>query len=34
MFKNTVAMISIRGISMILSLISVPIMLHHVDRAD
>lgn len=34
MYKNTVAMIGIRGISMILTLISVPIMLHHVDRAD
>lgn len=34
MYKNTAAMIGIRGISMILTLISVPIMLHHVDRAD
>lgn len=34
MYKNTVAMIGIRGVSMILTLISVPIMLHHVDRAD
>lgn len=34
MYKNTVAMIGIRGISMILTLISAPIMLHHVDRAD
>ncbi|MCS2681886.1 MATE family efflux transporter [Bacteroides ovatus] len=28
------AMIGIRGVSMILTLISAPIMLHHVDRAD
>lgn len=34
MFKNTAAMIGIRGISMILTLLSAPIMLHHVDRAD
>ena len=34
MYKNTVAMIGIRGVSMILTLISDPIMLHHVDRAD
>lgn len=34
MYKNTVAMIGIRGVSMILILISAPIMLHHVDRAD
>ena len=34
MYKNTVAMIGIRGVSMILTLISAPIMLHHVDRAD
>ena len=34
MNKNTVAMIGIRGVSMILTLISAPIMLHHVDRAD
>lgn len=34
MYKNTVAMIGIRGVSMILTLISTPIMLHHVDRAD
>lgn len=34
MYKNTVAMIGIRGISMILTLISAPIMLHNVDRAD
>ena len=33
-YKNTVAMIGIRGVSMILTLISAPIMLHHVDRAD
>ena len=31
MYKNTVAMIGIRGVSMILTLISAPIMLHHVD---
>lgn len=34
MYKNTVAMIGIRGVSMILTLISAPIMLHHVDTAD
>lgn len=34
MYKNTAAMIGIRGVSMILTLISAPIMLHHVDRAD
>lgn len=34
MYKNTAAMIGIRGISMVLTLISAPIMLHHVDRAD
>lgn len=34
MYKNTVAMIGIRGVSMILTLISALIMLHHVDRAD
>ena len=34
MYKNTAAMIGIRGLSMILTLISAPIMLHHVDRAD
>ena len=34
MYKNTVAMIGIRGVSMILTLISAPIMLYHVDRAD
>lgn len=34
MYKNTAAMIGIRGGSMILTLISAPIMLHHVDRAD
>lgn len=34
MYKNAVAMIGIRGVSMILTLISAPIMLHHVDRAD
>ena len=33
-YKNTVAMIGIRGVSKILTLISAPIMLHHVDRAD
>ena len=34
MYKNTAAMIGIRGLSMILTLISAPIMLNHVDRAD
>ena len=34
MYKNTVVMIGIRGLSMLISLISAPIMLHHVNRAD
>lgn len=34
MYKNTIAMIGIRGISILLTLISTPIMLHHVNRAD
>lgn len=34
MRKNTIAMLGIRGISILLSLFSAPIMLHHVDRAD
>lgn len=34
MYKNTIAMIGIRGLSIIITLISAPIMLHHVDRAD
>ena len=34
MYKNTIAMIGIRGFSIIITLISAPIMLHHVDRAD
>lgn len=34
MYKNTIAMIGLRGFSMLVSLISAPIMLHHVDRAD
>ena len=34
MYKNTAVMIGIRGISMILTLISAPIMLRHVDRAN
>lgn len=34
MYKNTVAMIGIRGLSVLISLISAPIMLHHVNRAD
>ena len=34
MYKNTIVMIGIRGISMLLTLISAPIMLHHVNRAD
>lgn len=34
MYKNTAVMICVRGISLILTLISAPIMLHHVDRAD
>lgn len=34
MYKNTIAMIGIRGLSMLISLISAPIMLHHVNRAD
>lgn len=34
MFKNTIAMFGIRGLSMLISFISAPIMLHHVNRAD
>ncbi|MBQ5721588.1 MAG: hypothetical protein IIV67_04800, partial [Bacteroidaceae bacterium] len=34
MFKNTIAMFSIRGLSMLISFISAPIMLHNVNRAD
>lgn len=34
MYKNTVAMIIIKGASILISLMSVPIMLHHVNRAD
>lgn len=34
MFKNTIAMIGIRGGSMLISFISAPIMLNHVDRVD
>lgn len=34
MYKNTIAMIGIRGVSMIITLISAPIMLHHIDRTD
>ena len=34
MYKNTVAMMFIKGASIIISLMSAPIMLHHVNRAD
>ncbi len=34
MYKNTALMIAIRGISMLLTLLSAPIMLNHVNRAD
>ena len=34
MRKNSMAMLVIRGLSIFLSLLSAPIMLHHVNRAD
>lgn len=34
MKKNTVAMLGIRGLSIFVSLLSIPIMLRYVDRAD
>lgn len=34
MYKNTIAMVGIRGFSILISLLSAPVMLHHVDRAD
>lgn len=34
MKKNTVAMLGIRGLSILISLLSAPIMLRYVDRAD
>lgn len=34
MYKNTVAMMFIKGASILISLMSAPIMLHHVNRAD
>lgn len=34
MYKNTVAMMFIKGFSILISLMSAPIMLHHVNRAD
>nr|WP_320059183.1 MATE family efflux transporter [uncultured Bacteroides sp.] len=34
MRKNTIVMIGIRGVSILVSLLSAPIMLHHVNRAD
>lgn len=34
MRKNTIAMLIIRGLSIFISLLSAPIMLHHVNRAD
>lgn len=34
MRKNSMAMLVIRGLSILVSLASAPIMLHHVDRAD
>lgn len=34
MRKNSIAMLGIRGLSIFISLLSAPIMLHHVNRAD
>lgn len=34
MYKNTAIMFLVRGLSMIITFISAPIMLNHVDRAD
>lgn len=34
MRKNSMAMLAIRGLSIFISLLSTPIMLHHVNRAD
>ena len=34
MYKNTVVMMFIKGASILISLVSAPIMLHHVNRAD
>ena len=34
MYKNTAAMMFIKSASILISLMSVPIMLHHVNRAD
>lgn len=34
MYKNTAAMMFIKGASILMSLMSAPIMLHHVNRAD
>lgn len=34
MRKNTIAMLGIRGLSIFISLLSAPIMLHYVNRAD
>ena len=34
MRKNTIAMLIIRGLSIFISLLFAPIMLHHVNRAD
>ena len=34
MYKNTAAMMFIKGASIMISLMSAPIMLHHVNRAD
>lgn len=34
MYTNTAAMIVIKGVSILISLMSAPIMLHHVNRAD
>lgn len=34
MYKNTAAMMFIKGASILISLMSAPIMLHHVNRAD
>ena len=34
MYKNTAIMVFIKGFSILISLMSAPIMLHHVNRAD
>lgn len=34
MYKNTAAMMLLKGASILISLMTAPIMLHHVNRAD